>query len=35
MYRALDPEQIIKTLRELEARIYDRFPGSGLGKGVF
>ncbi|MEQ1652699.1 MAG: hypothetical protein ABL897_09440 [Hyphomicrobium sp.] len=32
MYRTLDPGQIIKTLRELEARIADRFPGSGLGK---
>lgn len=32
MYRTLDPNQIIKTLVALEARIVDRFPGSGLSK---
>ena len=30
MYRSLDPEKIIETARQLEARIHERFPDSGL-----
>lgn len=32
MYRRLDEAHIVDTLRRLEARIGERFPGSGLGK---
>ena len=32
MYRALDPAKLIDTLTRLQARIDERFPGSGLGK---
>jgi hypothetical protein len=31
-YRSLDDEEIVKTIRRLEARITARFPGSGLSK---
>ena len=31
-YRTLDPDRIVATLRQLEARIAERFPGRGLGK---
>lgn len=30
MYRSLDPEKIVETARQLEARIHERFPSSGL-----
>lgn len=30
MYRSLDPEKIVETARQLEARIHERFPDSGL-----
>ncbi len=33
-YRRLDPEKIMETVRALQDRIEDRFPGSGLGKVV-
>lgn len=32
MYRRLDEAHIVDTLRRLELRIGERFPGSGLGK---
>lgn len=32
MYRNLDPEQIIQTIRTLQHRVEERFPGSGLGR---
>ena len=32
MYRTLDPDKIIATLAQLERRIGDRFPGSGLAR---
>jgi len=32
MYRALDPAKLVETLARLQARIDERFPGSGLGK---
>lgn len=32
MYRSLDPAKIIATLAELETRIGQRFPGSGLSR---
>jgi hypothetical protein len=32
MYRTLDPQQIIKTLAGLHARIEERFPASGLSR---
>jgi hypothetical protein len=32
VYRALDPSKLIETLALLQARIDERFPGSGLGK---
>jgi hypothetical protein len=32
MYRALDPAKLDETLARLQARIDERFPGSGLGK---
>jgi hypothetical protein len=31
-YRALQPEKIVQTLHRLQARISERFPGSGLSK---
>jgi hypothetical protein len=31
-YRTLDPDRIVKTLDQLQARIDERFPGRGLGK---
>ncbi|MBK9452068.1 MAG: hypothetical protein IPN95_22140 [Bacteroidetes bacterium] len=31
-YRSLDVKKVIETIRHLELRIEDRFPGSGLGK---
>jgi hypothetical protein len=31
-YRSLDPAKLIETLARLQARIDERFPGSGLGK---
>lgn len=31
-YRTLNPERVIDTIRQLHARIEDRFPESGLGK---
>jgi hypothetical protein len=33
-FRRLDPEKIVDTVRSLQIRIEDRFPGSGLGKVV-
>jgi hypothetical protein len=30
MYRTLDPDKIVATLEQLEARISERFPGAGL-----
>src|SRR5215472_13484775 len=33
-FRRLDPEKIVDTVRSLQGRIEDRFPGSGLGKVV-
>jgi hypothetical protein len=33
-YRRLDPRKIVETGRALQARVEDRFPGSGLGKLV-
>ena len=32
MYRRLDGTNIVETLRRLEQRIAERFPGSGLGR---
>ncbi len=32
MYRSLDPSKLVETLVRLEARIRERFPGSGLGR---
>ncbi|HYD73908.1 MAG TPA: hypothetical protein VEF55_12285 [Candidatus Binatia bacterium] len=32
MYQSLDPVRIIETLRKLQERIEQRFPGSGLGR---
>ncbi|NJO22539.1 MAG: hypothetical protein HC868_05805 [Sphingomonadales bacterium] len=32
MYRTLDPDKIVATLEQLEARILERFPGAGLGR---
>jgi hypothetical protein len=32
MYHALQPDKIVKTLEQLEARIAQRFPKAGLGK---
>ncbi len=32
MYRTLNPDKIIVTLEQLERRIEDRFPGSGLSR---
>ncbi len=32
MYRTLDPDKIVATLDQLEARILERFPGAGLGR---
>lgn len=31
-YRTLDPDRIVRTLDQLQARIDERFPGRGLGK---
>lgn len=31
-FRALNPEAVVQTLRKLEARIAERFPGSGLAQ---
>mgnify|MGYP001812518654 FL=1 len=31
-YRTLDPDQIVKTLVQLQARIDERFPARGLSK---
>src|SRR5437764_4172576 len=33
-YRHLDSQKIVETVRALQARVEDRFPGSGLGKLV-
>jgi hypothetical protein len=33
-YRRLDSQKIVETVRALQARVEDRFPGSGLGKLV-
>jgi hypothetical protein len=33
-YRRLDPQKIIETIKALQGRIEERFPGSGLGKVV-
>ena len=30
-YRALDPDKVIDTIRTLQQRISERFPGAGLG----
>jgi hypothetical protein len=30
-YRTLDPDRIVETLEQLNARIEERFPGAGLG----
>ena len=30
-YRALDPEKVVDTIRQLHRRICERFPGAGLG----
>lgn len=32
MYRSLDPEQIVETVRRLKDRVEERFPKSGLGQ---
>ncbi len=32
MYRNLDPELIVETVRRLKDRVEERFPGSGLGQ---
>jgi hypothetical protein len=32
MYRTLSSDRIVETLERLEARIHERFPGSGLGR---
>jgi hypothetical protein len=32
MYRTLDPDKIVATLEQLDARILERFPGAGLGR---
>src|SRR4029450_13891341 len=29
-YRALDPEKVIETIRQLHSRVCERFPGAGL-----
>jgi hypothetical protein len=31
-YRTLDATEIVKTIRTLEQRIEQRFPGAGIGK---
>ena len=33
-YRRLDPQKIVETVQALQARVEDRFPGSGLGQVV-
>ncbi len=32
MYRRLDPDRIVDTVRALRQRVEERFPGSGLGR---
>jgi hypothetical protein len=32
MYRSLNPNHIVRTVAQLQERIEERFPGSGLGK---
>jgi len=31
-YRTLDPDRVVKTLDQLSQRIFERFPGAGLGQ---